>query len=188
MESHSTEKVPVSIIMAGGEGTRFGRSDKYMVQIGGMPMLDRIVRVAHTLSDEVIICTKEKYESTVRYCQEKHLRFLIDNERDYIDAQRFALCKIHEFPALMLSADLFIFGLWHLRDFIHFALMGDAGVVTLLQRGNPVGVSLFNECRSDLSEISSESFNVMGDFCVNVNTLRDYQIALEIYSSRRDSI
>ncbi len=188
MGSNKAVKLPLSIIMAGGEGSRFGRSDKYMVQIGGVTMLDRIVQLARKLSDDVVICTKKSSESTVRYCNENSIKFIIEEENNYIDAQRYALCKLRSFPALMLSADLFVFRMDHLLDFVSFSLERKEDVVTLLQRGKTIGVSIFNTCREDMHELSSESFNVMADFCININTLRDYQIALEIYSSRLDSI
>ena len=182
------EKVPLSIIMAGGMGVRFGRSDKYLSLIGGIPILYRIFKTAGTFSNKVVVCTKKESRSAINYCEEMKINYITEEEEDYVKAIRYALCRLDIFPAMVISGDIFVFNITHLTDLISFAESSKAWVITLLQRGRPVGISVFKRCPGKNEELTNESFNVNADFCVNVNTLRDYEIALELYSSKSDSI
>src|SRR6266436_3887413 len=48
-------------ILAGGGSTRFGR-DKALVQVGGMPMLERMIELLHCLTTQVkIVAVPGKY-------------------------------------------------------------------------------------------------------------------------------
>ncbi|MBM3469294.1 MAG: molybdenum cofactor guanylyltransferase [Armatimonadetes bacterium] len=72
------------VVLAGGEGSRMG-ADKAFVEVEGVPMIERVVRVLRACCSEVLIVAKEPaaYE---------HLRLRVIPDRSAIQAPLVGVC------------------------------------------------------------------------------------------------
>jgi molybdenum cofactor guanylyltransferase len=102
-----------AIILAGGKSSRMGQ-DKALIQIDGIPLLQKVYEVAAACSQQVIVVTpwQERYQQllphTCKFVQEMHLTATSDDTQNHGPLVGFAqaLATVETEWVLLLACDL----------------------------------------------------------------------------------
>ncbi|MCL5882021.1 MAG: NTP transferase domain-containing protein [Candidatus Thermoplasmatota archaeon] len=161
-----------TVIMAGGLGTRMGNPEKALIRVDEMPLIQRIVNFGFSLAADLMVCCSGNTPETCSYCDLNSIKKHISSGNGYPKDLAECLDTVERYPVLVLPADVYIHNAEVLTEAILYALSMDNKVITFLQQGQYVGISIF---RSPLGkgQESYSSIEIPVDFCVNINTPSD---------------
>ncbi|MDP8003237.1 MAG: NTP transferase domain-containing protein, partial [Caldisphaera sp.] len=98
-------RIPISIIMAGGKGTRFNSSYKPFTKICGKPMIINILEVASYISDFIAIAISENTEKYVDILKNTNALIIYTPGINYSVDLSILLNIIKKRPILILPSD-----------------------------------------------------------------------------------
>lgn len=161
-----------TVIMAGGLGTRMKNPEKALISIDNVPLIQRIVILGLSLTADLIVCCSDNTPETCSYCDLNDIRKYRSSGRGYPQDLAECLGTVKRYPVLVLPSDVYIHNDMVLTDAVQHALSMDSSVITLLQLGQYVGISIFKSPPGSGQE-SYLSLEIPVDFCVNINTPSD---------------
>lgn len=168
-----------TVIMAGGLGTRMGNPEKALTRVDEIPLIQRIVTFGLSLAADLMVCCSNNTPKTCSYCDLNSIKKYTSSGNGYPQDLAECLNTVGRYPVLILPADVYIHNTVVLTEAILYALSMDKEVITFLQMGQYVGISIFRSPPGKDQE-SYSSIEIPADFCVNVNTPSDLK-NLKIY-------
>ncbi|OFV67981.1 hypothetical protein DRN98_05585 [Methanosarcinales archaeon] len=73
----------IAVVMAGGKATRLGCVEKPMVKLGGIPLIDHVMRPLIELDIETIVAVSKNTQDTTVYCQRSNYEVVMTSGNDY---------------------------------------------------------------------------------------------------------
>ncbi len=131
------------LILAGGSGSRFGDSEKCLVEIlPGVRLLDLVVEKAREHGKRIVVATSIKHRRIIKWAQEKGLDVVITGCRDYSEDYCMLVNALRGRPLLVMCGDVLVLGdvvskLTEARE-----RAGPVEMVSLCERGSALGVDL----------------------------------------------
>lgn len=127
----------VAIITSRWQSTRL--PGKALVDIGGKPMLQRIVDIANQSKyiDEVVVATTPSSEPIIQYCKKHNISFYAGSEEDI-------LSRLYE-TAKQFNADILV-RLWGDAPLIELSQINSAVAYALSSEDESYYISLSNNC------------------------------------------
>ncbi len=202
------------LIMAGGRGSRMGYVEKPMVQLKGLPLIDYVLSAVmqSRLVSGVYVAVSPHTPKTKWHLKDawRNVRLVQTPGRGYVEDLRRAASKLKSQEVLVCPADMpLIRG--ELLDFVveSFFMGGSPSLVvvvptSLLSRSGlepsfvmnvdgvkvaPSGVNVIR--REDLAAglLLKEEYLTLNfeEFAINVNTLKDLEVAEKLLSQRRST-
>jgi len=73
----------IAFVMAGGKATRLGYVEKPLLEFGGIPLIDRVMRPLLELDIETIVAVSKNTPDTTVYCQRSNYGVVMTAGNDY---------------------------------------------------------------------------------------------------------
>ncbi len=178
MQGGSSTILKSVIIMAGGKGTRFGRPDKTLVEVGGKTLLERLMSQVSEFSANIFVCSSNNSPTVVEVSKEKEYKLLMEPGNNFVEAVRTCLASINKFPCLVLPGDVFLGDARVLGEFIDFYTTSSAELVTMIHNSLLIGISIYRKLPVAGEVLSHENYDCQENMIFNVNTEEDYKTLL----------
>ncbi|MEM0318979.1 MAG: NTP transferase domain-containing protein [Fervidicoccaceae archaeon] len=142
----------ICVVMAGGEGRRFGNPEKFMEKVCGEPILSRLVKQLERLCVHIVLALSHRTEEVCSaFGDELAISCVELPGRDYVEDLGMVVRALPK-PLLVAAADLVI-SYESLLGFVEIALELRTSIVTAeaVGDGSPslLGLSLFHEERGE---------------------------------------
>lgn len=156
--------------MAGGKASRMGYVAKPLMHVCGKPLIEHVIEAARQVTSRIVIALSQSSPpELVGYCG--YVECIMTPGTGYPEDLGIILSMIRQRPLLVLPADLAWIDGDTLRKFITRAAGVEAGVATMVCRGEPQGISLIKGDSMDWVDIEVDC-----NF-INVNTWKDLEEA-----------
>ncbi len=172
MNMSSNPVCGTTVIMAGGLGTRMGNPEKALIRVDEIPMIRRIITFGLSLTADLLVCCSPNTPGTCSYCDLNGIKKYTSSGRGYPQDLVECLGTVKRYPVLVLPADVYIYNMEALTEAIIYTLSMKDEVITVLQLGQYVGISVFRTPPGNSQE-SYSSVEVPVEFCVNINEPSD---------------
>ena len=179
-----TITVPSVLVMAGGKGTRMGLAEKYMMNAGGTPLVERILQAACMLSRAIYVCTSGQIPQLERLASTYGASIIYGAGRSYYEDLSRSYIRVKEYPLLVIPGDLAIPDEQVLTSFLSRAVELECDLVNLSAGGNITGICLIRHRPMDAKELSYDAIDFPQDAVVNVNTASDFERAEKLFEER----
>ena len=189
--------IPITLIMAGGRGSRLGFIEKPLLKICNFIVIERISSIAKRLSKIVLITVSKNTPKLKQWCIENNVDCIYTSGVDYVLDLQFSINVIRKRPLLILPGDLPFLNESTLIEFIVMSLVQNSSIITLCVDKDfytqfynfdsldsslkdfeciPVGISLIKGFDEDWTNVIINRFP---DF-LNLNTSQDLEFAKRI--------
>lgn len=170
--------LPVSVlIMAGGRGSRMLNPSKPLLAVGGGSLLERIFSIAKPMSQQVYLCASPNAPEVADFARSMGINIVEGSGEDYSRDLSLCLSFIREKTVLILPADIFIIHEQLFGESVNMAMESKSAISTVLQKGEFIGISIYNREGVQDDQWDFISIEVPARFCINVNTPEDLQEA-----------
>ncbi len=169
------------LIMAGGKGRRIGDPLKFFRPLGDKTVIDVLIDDVKGLVDRIYVCGGKilhthEWDDKVT---------VVETPGDgYVNDLGKCLRSNLTMPVLVLPADLFILDLGALHSFVRESLKGGDQVVSFLQDGELIGISLFKSAGYASDQLRYRNYHFSGRAFININTEEDYSSAVLTWKRR----
>lgn len=165
------------LIMAGGKGTRMANPSKPLLQIGNQKILETVFHLARKISQDVYLCGSQNADDVMDFAKSMGIRIIRAGGADYPEDLLFCLSGLKKRPTVILPGDIVVTDGNMFHEALQMAMNTQAAISTVLQRGEFVGISVYNN--RDVLDSSWDfiSIEVPGKFCININTPEDLDYA-----------
>jgi adenosylcobinamide-phosphate guanylyltransferase len=181
--------------MCGGRGTRLDASvEKPLLEIGGVPMIDRVIDALKDSDVETIAAVGSP--ATPRTLEHVDQPVIEGAGEGYVADLDAARAEV-DLPVLTLGADLPLLSAAGVNWVLDADEGGSAMVAVPVERKRELGLSVDTTMTHDGEQVAPSGVNVVGDpsteatlmtarteFAVNVNRPRDAQIAEALLDGR----
>ncbi|MGM0604552.1 MAG: NTP transferase domain-containing protein [Halobacteriota archaeon] len=186
--------VETAVVLCGGRGTRLDRlaAEKPLVEVGGTPMVERVVSALRESSiASIVAATSPHAPATARFVSEMREVDVVETDGDGYVSDLDSVLTTIETPVLTVAADLPLLGARHVESVLATAPPRSTTVCVPAARKCELGVSVdtaFTPMGYD-EPLSPSGVNVVAEigeetivrtepaFAVNVNRPRDLWIA-----------
>jgi adenosylcobinamide-phosphate guanylyltransferase len=200
----------VAVVMAGGKATRMNSAvEKALLNVGGKPMLQRVVEVlSHSEAvDRIVIAITEDTPQTTRMASELKCDVVLTPGQGYLSDMRYVIKERNLNDTLVVSSDLpFVTteivnrAIEAYRSSWKPALSVMTPIETYRRLGSkpqyvfeisgrslvPIGINILDGSRIDEPELEEEVLVVESEeLALNVNTPEDLELARERYKTER---
>lgn len=148
----------VCIILAGGKGSRFGSPLKFLSNICGEPLIEKLLNDIGMLCKYVVMALSRRTLKASYICTTYFFTDCIETSgEDFVEDLIFLLDALPK-PLFMIAADVYVKHKEILVDFLRRAFEAEEDVITLTIDGNDqeelVGITLFKKNRGSWRNIS----------------------------------
>lgn len=183
-----------ALLMCGGRGTRLGMGEKPLVEVGGEPMVDRVLEAVSPVVDTVFAAPSPQTPRT-RSHLEGRVRIVETPGEGYVADLTEALARVGR-PVLTVTADLPLLRSGDVRAALDTHESGSLAVCVPVERKRELGVSVDTSREHGGREVAPAGLNVVGTgsesvrvldrigLAVNVNTCSDLHVASAVISER----
>ncbi|MDL5361665.1 NTP transferase domain-containing protein [Halalkalicoccus sp. NIPERK01] len=173
--------------MCGGRGTRLGMGEKPLVEVGGEPMVDRVIAAVSPVADAVHAAPSPHTPET-RAHLDGRVPVVETPGEGYVDDLSHALARVGR-PVLTVTADLPLLTPADVRLALDAHGPGSLTVCVPVERKRELGVSVDRSFEHEGQRVAPTGVNVVGEgpesirtldrigLAVNVNRSRDLQVA-----------
>lgn len=149
----------VCIILAGGKGSRFGSPLKFLSNICGKPLIEKLLNDIEMLCEHVVIALSKKTLRASYICTTNKYFFTdcIETSGDDFVKDLILLLDAFPKPLFMIAADVYVQHKEILVDFLRRALEAQEDIVTLTIDDNYeklVGITFFKKNYGSWKNIS----------------------------------
>ncbi|RUM47400.1 MAG: hypothetical protein DSY37_02490 [Hyperthermus sp.] len=172
-----------AVVMAGGSALRMGGVVKPLLPVCGVPMIVRVLSALSPIADSVVVATSPSTTPFLKgVCSLLRPDSCIELAgSSYPADMRLASLIITKRPLLFVPADTPLLTSGVLEGFVKASLRMGKGLVTLLGRSGPVGISILLDHFNPWSNITLSDDSSL----FNVNTWSDYVRANRLCSMQR---
>jgi len=177
----------ISIIMAGGRGSRLGYMEKPMIKLCDRYIIENIFNAVSRITDKVYVAVSEYTPKTTKWCEINKIPVIKTGGEGYVNDLRYIL-KRFERPILILPSDTPFLTTDMLKEFISKASKKHADVVTLVVERHcfprrlrcygkeSIGISLFKGYKNRWENIKTCRFPDLLD----IDTIYELNYAMMI--------
>lgn len=183
-----------ALVICGGRGTRLGMGEKPLVEVGGEPMVDRVLDAVTPVAETVYAVPSPQTPGT-RTHLEGEVRIVDTPGEGYVEDLSRALSRV-ERPVLTVAADLPLLRTADVRAALAAYGKGSLTVCVPVERKRALGVSVEAGFDHGGRRVAPSGLNVVGTgddsvrvldrigLAANVNRLRDLRVARAVISER----
>ncbi|MCL7416319.1 MAG: NTP transferase domain-containing protein [Halalkalicoccus sp.] len=180
--------------MCGGRGTRLGMGEKPLVEVGGEPMVDRVLAAISPVANTVHAAPSPHTPET-RAHLDGRVPIVETPGEGYVSDLSVALSRVQR-PVLTVTADLPLVRTTDVRAALEGYENGSLTVCVPVERKRELGVSVGTRSEHDGRQVAPTGLNVVGEgedsvrvldrvgLAVNVNTSADLEVASSVISER----
>lgn len=174
----NSKKLPgTCLLMAGGKGERMGNPLKFLMEIDGRSILERLIEIIHRLFDTVYIAVtpsnQERVRSVCKYCN-----ILVTSGEGYAFDLNMALGNILQYPVLVMGSDTLIIDLATFISDMRRGYSERTDLVNLITRKSGFNASIFKRPPSSPTEVLEHTdIFVSEGIAININTRSDLKRA-----------
>jgi GTP:adenosylcobinamide-phosphate guanylyltransferase len=177
----NSKKLPGScLLMAGGKGKRMGNPLKFLLEIEGRSILERLTEIIHWMFDAVYIAATPENEERIRaVC--KDCNILLTSGEDYAFDLNMALRNIQHYPVLVLGSDTVIIDMETFMPDLKRGYSEGTDLVNLIARKSGFNASIFKRPPSTSAEVLEHADVFISEgIAININTHGDLEKASSI--------
>ncbi len=177
----------ISLIMAGGKGSRLGGVEKGLMKVCNKPIIQQIVDSLMKISDEIFVAVSRNTALTRSYLTSLYSVNIIETTgKDYVFDLLDSLTLIDEFPVIVAPSDMPFISERILRVLIDYSKDFPESVITVsipelcnyYRRKGPTGLSLFLSLKGSWRNLELCLYPDLLD----IDTLEDLREAREVCS------
>ena len=166
----------IAIVMAGGKGSRFGYVEKPMVRLGGIPLIDHVMRALLESGLETYIATSKNTPKTEAYCRSAGYRVVVTDGSGYHEDLQYLTERFG--VIITCASDIPFLTPRHIEPIIRSSYGSEDSVVgcTLVDgKVTPFGLNLVHG--------PDDRYIIFDDpyVGVNINSSNDLDLAAKIY-------
>jgi GTP:adenosylcobinamide-phosphate guanylyltransferase len=180
----NSKKLPgTCILMAGGKGERMGNPQKFLIEVKGMTILERLFVEIKGMFDSVYIAATSVNNERIREkCKECNI--LVTSGDYYVSDLHLALRRVQIFPVLVFGADTLIFSMDSFLTYLDIGYSVGKDLVNLISRKSGFNASIFKRAPLSLTEVLDHTDILIPDSVgMNINTPDDLRRAQSIIVS-----